>query len=164
MSRDEASRALAAATGPVHTWLLLGMFAGLRAHEIAKVRGEDVTPDALYVVGKGNKAAVLPMHPLIWEAAQTYPRVGWWFPSSTRAGEHVGSAWVTAATTRLFASLGIEGSIHRCRHYFGTELLRAGASVRVIQTLMRHESLATTANYLGVDEDERTAAVRLLAA
>ena len=58
----------------------------------------------------------------------------------------------------------IEGSIHRCRHYFGTELLRAGVSVRVIQTLMRHESLATTANYLGVDEDERVAAVRALAA
>ena len=64
----------------------------------------------------------------------------------------------------LRKAAGIEGSLHRCRHYFGTELLREGVSTRVIQTLMRHESLATTENYLAVDEAERVAAIRRLAA
>jgi site-specific recombinase XerD len=66
-------------------------------------------------------------------------------------------------TGRLFDSLGIAGSIHRARHSYATTLLRAGANVRVVQTLMRHSSLATTAAHCAVDEDERAAAIRLLA-
>ncbi len=71
---------------------------------------------------------------------------------------------MTNATTTLFRRLGIDGSSHRCRHYFATQLLRGGTSVRVVQTLMRHSSLATTAAYLAVDEDERSAAVSALVA
>jgi site-specific recombinase XerD len=34
--------------------------------------------------------------------------------------------------------------------------------MRVVQELMRHQSLETTALYLGVDEDEKVAAIGLL--
>jgi integrase/recombinase XerD len=34
-------------------------------------------------------------------------------------------------------------------------LLRAGTNVRVVQSLMRHESLDSTMTYTAVDEDER---------
>lgn len=161
---EEARAALGAAREHRHMWLLLGMFAGLRAHEIAKVRGEDVTAETIYVVGKGGKSAYVPTHPDIWTYAQHYPRHGWWFPSSRFGGSHIRSSAVTNGTTALFRSLGIEGSVHRCRHYYATQLLRSGVSVRVVQTLMRHDSLATTAAYLAVDEGERAAAVRGLVA
>ena len=59
---------------------------------------------------------------------------------------------------------GIEGSLHRCRHTYATELLRAGANIRVVQTLMRHASLSSTQIYTAVDENERREGIRRLGA
>lgn len=154
---------LASSSGRLHTWLLLGLYAGLRAHEIAKVRGEDVTDSGLYVVGKGRKQALLPVHPLILAAAEDLPRHGWWFPTHSASG-HVTPGAVTGATRRLFTAHGIDGSIHRCRHSYGTNLLRNGANIRVVQKLMRHSSLATTEGYLQVADDELARAILTLGA
>lgn len=162
LTATEAHAALTAATGHPRTWLLLGMYAGLRAHETAKLRGEDVTEHSLFVRGKGGKDSMLPTHPVLWEVAQHYPRTGWWFPSRYTEHEHVCSQTISTSITRLFRQLGIEGSYHRCRHLFGTNLLRSGNNLRVVQDLMRHSSLATTAAYLGVDEDERRKAIERL--
>jgi site-specific recombinase XerD len=155
---------LAAATNTnLHAWLILGLYAGLRAHEIAKIRGEDVEQDQLYVFGKGGQGKFLPTHPLIWDLAKTMPRAGWWFPTCSSTG-HVRSTGVSTMTSRLFAANGIEGSIHRCRHTYATQLLRAGVNIRVVQTLMRHASLTSTQIYTAVDEDERRAAINRLVA
>lgn len=147
----------------LHAWLTLGLYAGLRVHEIAKIRGEDVAADQLYCFGKGGKGAYVPTHPLIWRLAQSMPAYGWWFPTCSATG-HVTSMHVSTKTTELFAANGITGSIHRCRHTFATELLRAGVNVRVVQTLMRHESLDSTMVYCAVDEVERRDAIALLMA
>lgn len=163
LSEAEASMVLDAATGNARSWLMLGMYAGLRAHEIAKLKGQDVDAETIHVVGKGGQSAILPTHPALWELAQDYPRRGYWFPSRSRHG-HVTPGSVSTIITRLFSELGIPGSIHRARHTYGTRLLRAGANIRVVQTLMRHESLATTALYTAVDEDERAAAINSLVA
>ena len=158
----EVAVVMDSAHGHLRTWLLLGMLAGLRAHEVAKVRGEDVTETSLTVLGKGGKVAILPTHPDLWALAQTYPARGFWFPA--RRSDHIHSNTVTKGATDLFLSLDIAGSHHRMRHTFGTSLLRGGANIRVVQELLRHESLATTAIYTAVDDDERTAAINLLAA
>lgn len=163
LAPDEVAAVLAAATGDLRAWLLLGLLAGLRVHEAAKLRGEDVSAASLYVRGKGGKDAMLPTHPALWVLAADYPRAGWWFPRPNAEG-HVSGKSVTNSTTRLFRRLGIDGSHHRCRHSFGTNLLRGGANLRVVQTLMRHESLATTEIYTRVDDDERARAIGTLAA
>ncbi len=59
----------------------------------------------------------------------------------------------------MFEDLGVSGAHHRCRHTYATTLLRSGANIRVVQSLMRHQGLAVTARYLEVNDDERTAAV-----
>lgn len=46
---------------------------------------------------------------------------------------------------------GFRGKPHQLRHYYGTELVRAGVHMRVVQSLMRHESSATTAIYTEID-------------
>jgi integrase/recombinase XerD len=94
--------------------------------------------------------------------AQRYPRYGYWFPGN-QAG-HIRPQQVSMTVGRLFHSIGIEGSIHRCRHVFGTRLLRSGVNIRTVQKLMRHANLDTTANYTAVDEDELRAAIDLLGA
>jgi len=116
----------------------------------------------LFVTGKGGQEATVPTHPDLWLLAGSYPATGYWFPSPS--GGHILAGTVGIRVGRLFRRHGIEGSIHRTRHTYGTRLLRSGANIRVVQTLLRHASLATTEMYTAVDEDERRAAVCLLRA
>lgn len=161
LAAAEVQRALDHARGNVYAWLILALGAGLRAHEIAKIRGEDVTEDFVYVRGKGGKEAFLPANPEIWELAQHYPRRGWWFPSPEHDG-HVSADSITIMVGRLFREVGIPtGSIHRCRHTYATRLLReSGLDLREVQKLMRHSSVATTALYTEVSEDRLRAAIK----
>lgn len=162
LTEAEVDRILAAATGKPRDWILLALLSGLRAHEIAKLRGQDVTEAHIYVEGKGDVLAAIPTHPEIWQLAQRYPRSGYWFPG--RDNGHVVANTVSQQVSKLFRSLGISGSIHRCRHTYGTRLLRAGTNIRVVQQLMRHASLATTEIYTAVTEDDlRDAITRLTA-
>jgi integrase/recombinase XerD len=155
----ELRRALEVAEHDTRAHLLLGYLAGLRAFEIAKFHGRDITPAGIRVVGKGGVVETVPTHPLLWELAQLYPRDAYWFPSPKPGRQRIGSATVTNRIRRLFSAVGIEGATHRARHTYGTMLLRQGANLRVVQELMRHGSLATTAVYLGVDDDERRTAI-----
>lgn len=160
LTEPEARRVLSVVEGRTRDWLLLAMLAGLRVSEIAKVRGEDVTADGIYVEGKGGVEAMLPCHADLWAMAQRYPRQGFWFPGSDEG--HLPSQQISLVVGKLFSALGIDGSIHRGRHYYATSLLRNGANVRKVQKLMRHANLETTASYAAVDEDELRDAINLL--
>lgn len=143
-------------------WITMARRAGLRCHEVAKFRGEHLTDGGLYVLGKGGKEAVLPVHVEIAAMARRYRRSGYWWPSP--AGGHLRAKSLSTRLSRFLDELGIEGSIHRLRHNFGTDLLRAGNDLRVVQELMRHSSLATTAIYTLVDSDRMAAAIHSLPA
>ena len=45
------------------------------------------------------------------------------------------------------------------RHWYATALVRGGADLRTVQTLMRHANLSTTAVYTAVADTTRAAAV-----
>ena len=160
LSDVEVTKILSVVEGPVRDWILLALMAGLRAHEIAKIRGEDVEEDGIFVHGKGDVEATLPCHPDLWDMAQRYPRVGPWFPGPEDG--HVRAHQISLTIGRLFAALGIKGSIHRCRHTYCTRLIRAGVNLRQVQALMRHASLETTAGYAAVAQDEGREAILLL--
>ena len=164
LSKPEMARAIAAAA--VHPdrrildWITLARREGLRCHEIAKLRGEDLTERGLYVLGKGGKEAVLPIHQEVAALVVHRPAAGWWFPSPY--GGHVQPGSLSAVVSKFFSSLGIKGSIHRVRHNFGTDLVEAGNDLRVVQELMRHSSLATTEGYTLVTADRLAAAINRL--
>ena len=162
LSEVEVRRVLDVVTGRTRDWLLLALLAGLRASEIAKVRGEDFTADGIYVLGKGNKPEMIPCHDELWAMAQRYPRRGYWFPGGDNG--HMFGQQISQSVGRVFHAMGIEGSIHRARHTYGTRLLRAGNNIRTVQKLMRHANLDTTALYTAVDEDELRAAINKLSA
>lgn len=162
LTEREVERVLAAVEGQVRDWILLGLLAGLRAFEIAKIRGEDFTAEGLYVLGKGDVEATLPVHPQIAEMQTRYPARGSWFPGPDDG--HVRARAISLTVGRLFDSMGIEGSVHRVRHSYGTRLVRKGVNIRVVQRLMRHSSLETTAGYLAVVSDEEREAINLLEA
>ncbi|AYD89166.1 hypothetical protein D5R93_02235 [Actinomyces lilanjuaniae] len=153
-------------TSPLHpdtrTKVLLAAYQGLRVHEIARIRGEDIDTDAgtLTVTGKGGRTDTLPLHPRVAQEAAHRPERGYWFPSPTTPGEPVTGKSVSSAVGRALRSAGVRATAHQLRHFFATELLAGGADCRVVQTLMRHASLATTARYLAVTPTQQQQALR----
>ena len=147
------------------TKIILAAYAGMRVHEIAKIKGEDISPVAgtITITGKGGRTDLLPAHQLILQQASNYPRRGLWFPSPKDPAVPVRAKTVSAVISDAFDRADAPATAHQLRHYFATSLLRAGADSRVVQSLMRHESLATTGRYLAVNVDQQRAALSGLA-
>lgn len=148
----------------LRSFLLLGALAGLRPHEIAQHHGRNIDVSSIRVLGKGGQLATVPTHPVLWTLARDMPADSWWFPSPQRHRDHVSASLVSLRVKQTFTRHGIAGSAHRLRATYGTELQRQGVPLRYIQELLRHRHLASTEHYLGVDQTELEAAVRLLAA
>lgn len=147
--------------------ILLAALAGLRVHEIAKIRGEDVDifNGLLHVTGKGNKTATIPLHPSIAEEAATFPAVGFWFPSYSKQpglSPHIRPPAVSSAIMSTMKRAGVPGQAHQLRHWYATSLLKAGVDLRIVQELMRHASPATTAIYTRVDISQQVAGLARL--
>lgn len=55
---------------------------------------------------------------------------------------------------------GVEhATAHSLRHTFATRLVTSGSDLRVVQELMRHMSLETTARYTAVCDTRKRAAI-----
>lgn len=160
--------ALVCAPEPVHTWLVLAAFLGLRAMEVAGMRREDVTEvgGRLYLdgVGKGGQAFRLPIPPEVADAlrphlcGQAGPlwRTG---PGGRASRAHD----VSMQTRRFFASIGMPYSLHRLRHSFGTNLYRQTRDLLITQQVMRHSSPTTTKLYVATADRDAEAAMDRLA-
>lgn len=140
--------------------ILLAALAGLRVHEIAKVKGEDVDLVAgiLHVVGKGGVVDELPLHPLLVEVAQLLPRRGYWFPANSRAVQPntcVRSKSVSDIIAGVMRRAEVPGTPHSLRHWFGTTLVDSDVDLRTVQELLRHSSLATTQMYTRISSKRR---------
>ncbi|MGX7681336.1 tyrosine-type recombinase/integrase [Jatrophihabitans sp. DSM 45814] len=145
------------------TMILLAAYQGLRAHEIAKIRGEDIRGDTLYVFGKGSKPALLPLHPVIAAEAAKYPERGFWFPSPSNPGMPITRSSAGRAVSQAMRKAGVQATCHQLRHWYGTQALRsAKGNLRVAQELLRHSSPATTALYTQVDGTQLSEALNAL--
>jgi len=139
--------------------VLLGAYEGFRVSEIAKVAGPHIEGPNIWVEGKGGVVDKVPLHPLVAEVAETFPARDFWFPSHVRPGPMTGNS-ASRIISDLIARAGVDGTAHQLRHFFLTEALRAsGGNLKVAQELGRHASIATTAGYTKVDDEERRAAV-----
>jgi len=139
--------------------VLLAVRQGLRVHEIAKIRGEDVdlTGKTLRVKGKGKKVATLPLNWEVLEAAAEFPTLGPWFPN--RDGEPITARSVSDTLADLLRRAGIPGGGHRLRHTFATQLQEDGNSLLTTQRLMRHASPSSTAIYARPSAEQQREAI-----
>lgn len=145
--------------------VLLCSYQGLRIHEAVKLEGQHIDHAAgvVKVRGKGGVYAELPLSDAVREFARLMPKDGYWFPSPKGIG-HVSANSGSDLVGKAMRRAGVTGGPHRLRHWFGSTLLDRGVDVRVVQELMRHANLATTAIYTKVSNEKRTAAMALLAA
>lgn len=150
------------------TMILLGAMQGFRVSEIASVRGEmfDMVENTIRYVSKGGIPREAQMHPLIRAEAWKYPRRGFWFPArGTNSSGHIHGKSVSDLIARAMDRAGIRSkklTAHSLRHFFGTQLFDAGVDIRVIQHMMGHVSLATTALYTQVSRPKEVSAIETL--
>lgn len=161
---DSVRRALAVADLETQAKILLGALEGLRPGEVARVHGKDFRQmdGMIEVVGKGGGRDFVPVAAGVADLVEVMPKRGLWFPSRRDPRLPMSSNSVTAVVSRAFARAGVEGTAHRLRHTFATKLLAEGVDVRVVQELLRHRSLSTTARYTGVNQQRRVDAIAVL--
>ena len=166
LSPEEIKRVLTMATSlKARAMLTLAYGCGLRASEVVRLRACDIDSEQMIiriVQSKGRKdrnvmlpAEILDLLRQWWKArpkrrdAGVAPERRWLFPG--RAG-HL----TTRQFGRLFkdaakaAGLRKAVSLHSLRHSFATHLLEDGKDIRLIQALLGHEKLDTTARYTRV--------------
>jgi site-specific recombinase XerD len=165
----QAEAAVAAELHPRdHAILALLAFAGLRRGEVIAASSYDYSRESrsLRVRGKGNKDRVVPLHAVVIEALEAYlaPRgtLADHDPLFVSSRGRISKRPIINAVARAGRRLGIRLHPHLFRHTFATELLNRRADLRVIQTLLGHESLETTEIYTHVSPARQRNAVDLL--
>ncbi len=156
LSPEEVARLLDAAPGlKYRAAFSVAYGAGLRASEVVSLKLADIDSSRMVIrveQGKGRKDryAMLSEHLLhllrtYWKASRPQ---GWLFP-----GQNPVNPLTTRQLRRAFdgakAAAGIDKrvSLHTLRHCFATHLLEQKVDIRVIQVLLGHKKLDTTARY-----------------
>ncbi len=132
--------------------------AGLRISETValKVTGIDSQRMLIRVEqGKGKKDRYAMLSPRLRQVLQTWWRAArpehWLFPG-WRTGRHLTAQSVRQACHDACLRCGLHKRItpHTLRHSFATHLLENGTDIRVIQVLLGHSRIDTTARYTAV--------------
>jgi site-specific recombinase XerD len=165
LSPEEVRRVLTMATSlKARAMLTLAYGCGLRAGEVVRLRAGDIDSEQMIiriVQSKGRKdrhvmlpAEVLELLRQWWKARPTAYDAGV-TPQHHRLfpGRRDHRPLTTRQFGRLFkeaakaAGLRKTVSLHSLRHSFATHLLERGTDIRVIQALLGHSKLETTARY-----------------
>ena len=135
---------------------------GLRLNEACHLRVGDLQSSRhqiRVVQGKGRKDRYTLLSPRLLAELRRYWQLyrlkDWLFP----AHHDVQQPMIDATGQRIFyravarAGLPRQGGIHSLRHSFATHLLESGVEITVVQRLLGHTSLNTTAGYLHVRQE-----------
>jgi site-specific recombinase XerD len=159
LSPEEVARFLEAAPGPKYKAALSTAYgAGLRVSEVVALKVADIDSKRMLLrieQGKGRKDRHAMLSPQLLELLRDWWRIArplvWLFP---------GQNPVNHLTTRQFnravhaaahmAEIKKRVTPHTLRHSFATHLLEQNIDIRVIQVLLGHAKLDTTALYTRV--------------
>jgi len=138
--------------------LMLCYGAGLRISEAVKIRIRDIDTQRMLIrveEGKGRKDRYVMLSPRLLAVLRAYWRAArpkdFLFPS-WREGRPMTSSALSVACRYAAKNSGIAKRItaHILRHSFATHLLENGTDTRVIQALLGHARIDTTARYVRV--------------
>ncbi|OHC27394.1 MAG: integrase, partial [Pseudomonadales bacterium RIFCSPHIGHO2_02_FULL_60_43] len=165
LSPDEVARLIGAAGNLKNqTALSVAYGAGLRVSEVAALKVSDIDSQRMTLrieQGKGSKDRYAMLSPVLLECLRTWWRTaraagwmlngGWLFP-----GQDPADPISTRQLNRVIheaakaAQINKRVSMHTLRHSFATHLLEQKVDIRVIQVLLGHKKLESTALYTQV--------------
>lgn len=167
LSRDEVQRLFAVVTNLKQKALFMVAYdAGLRLSELINLRLEDIDSGRMVLrirQGKGKKDRYARLTPGLLELLREYWREfrpeNLLFPGAT-ANKRYDLATPGHLLKKVCRKAGIQKrvSMHTLRHSFATHLLEAGVNLRVIQQMLGHDKIQTTALYTHISLEELRAA------
>jgi site-specific recombinase XerD len=165
LSKEEVTRLLGCVAHIKHqTALSVAYGTGLRVSEVVALKVPDIDSQRMTLrveQGKGRKDRYVTLSPVLLERLRVWWRVaraqgvmldgGWLFPGMSPlqplCTRQLNRAIHDAAT---MAKIDKRVSMHTLRHSFATHLLEQKVDIRVIQVLLGHQRLDTTAHYVQV--------------
>jgi integrase/recombinase XerD len=159
LSPEEVVRLLDAAPGLKYKAALSVAYgAGLRVSEVVALKVGDIDSKRMIIrveQGKGRKDRYVMLSPHLLELLRAWYKAarpqGWLFPGRDRVQpmttRQLNRACHAAAN---MAEISKPVSMHTLRHSFATHLLEQNIDIRVIQVLLGHAKLDTTALYTRV--------------
>jgi site-specific recombinase XerD len=165
LTAEEVRRLLECAPGPKHRAALGTAYgAGLRVSEVAALKVGDIDNTRMLIrveQGKGRKDRNAMLSPQLLELLRLWWREGkrrgvmlphgWLFPGRNPL-EPISTRQLNRAVHEAAEAAGIKKRVtpHTLRHSFATHLLEQDVDIRVIQVLLGHSKLDTTALYARV--------------
>jgi site-specific recombinase XerD len=132
--------------------------AGLRASEAVSLKVADIDSGRMVIrveQGKGGKDRTVMLSAQLLAILRTYWRLArpqhWLFPGRDET-KPLDVQVLHAACRSACAAAGLTKriTVHTLRHSFATHLLESGADIRIIQVLLGHANLSSTARYTRV--------------
>jgi site-specific recombinase XerD len=139
--------------------LMISYGAGLRVSEVVALHVADIDSQRMLLrvqQGKGRKDRYAMLSPRLLDVLRRYfrairPPGNYLFPS-WRKEYHLSTASLQLACREAALRAGIRKrvTVHTLRHSFATHLLENGTDIRIIQVLLGHSQIDTTARYAAV--------------
>lgn len=170
IAEHSLARAIEEAPDRIRPMLMLGAYAGLRACEVAPLRGDDLwwhnDPPLIFIRhAKGGDQQAVPLAPILEPELRKLPHRGWLFPKRDGTLGPIKAHSVSHICNGYLHRLGMPDTFHSLRHRFGSQVYRlSGHDLRQTQELMRHRSPVSTAIYTQVDPGEAAGIVASLPA
>jgi len=159
LSADEVVRFLEAVPSlKARTALTTAYAAGLRASEAVGLKVGDIDSGRMVIRvehGKGGKDRYVMLSAQLLGILRIYWRLArpaeWLFPGREESKPiDVQVLHSACRSARIAAGLDKRVTVHTLRHGFATHLLENGTDIRIIQVLLGHANLSSTARYTQV--------------
>jgi integrase/recombinase XerD len=159
LNREEIAHFLEAVAGLRNRVALTTAYAaGLRIGEVVRLKIGSIDSARMLIhieSAKGGKDRYAMLSPRLLKILRAYWKrarpSSWLFPGQEPGG-HVSTGALQSAcrAARRRARIGKHVTAHSLRHSFATHLLESGTDIRIIQVLLGHSHLETTARYAQV--------------
>ena len=134
--------------------------AGLRVSEAVRLKVSDIDSQRRMIrvqQSKGRKDRYVMLSPRLLELLRVWWRAArpkQWLFSGWRTGRHLcaNSLQTACREARLRCGIPKKITVHTLRHSFATHLLESGTDIRIIQVLLGHSRINTTARYTQVSQ------------